>query len=84
MRGNCAKVIAKSTNLMNKILMYTNEESCQVPYALFCLDRCSITIMYKLKKLTFKTKMAVLKSQYRPTRRVFVYKIQVNPIHTIL
>ena len=25
-----------------------------------------------------------LKSQYRPTRKVFVYKIQVNPIHTIL
>ena len=25
-----------------------------------------------------------LKSQQRPTRQVFVYKIQVNPIHTIL
>ena len=25
-----------------------------------------------------------LKSQYRPTWKVFVYKIQVNPIHTIL
>ena len=25
-----------------------------------------------------------LKSQWRPTRKVFVYKIQVNPIHTIL
>ena len=25
-----------------------------------------------------------LKSQKRPTRKVFVYKIQVNPIHTIL
>ena len=25
-----------------------------------------------------------LKSQQRPTRKVFVYKIQVNPIHTIL
>ena len=25
-----------------------------------------------------------LESQYRPTRKVFVYKIQVNPIHTIL
>ena len=25
-----------------------------------------------------------LKSQYRPTRKMFVSKIQVNPIHTIL
>ena len=25
-----------------------------------------------------------LKSKWRPTRKVFVYKIQVNPIHTIL
>ena len=25
-----------------------------------------------------------LKSQKRPTRKVFVYKIEVNPIHTIL
>ena len=25
-----------------------------------------------------------LKSQQRPTRKVFVYKIQVNPIHTVL
>ena len=25
-----------------------------------------------------------LKSQKRPARQVFVYKIQVNPIHTIL
>ena len=25
-----------------------------------------------------------LKSQKRPTRKVFLYKIQVNPIHTIL
>ena len=25
-----------------------------------------------------------LKSQKRPPRKVFVYKIQVNPIHTIL
>ena len=28
--------------------------------------------------------MTLLKSQYWPTRKVFVYKIQVNPIHTIL
>ena len=27
---------------------------------------------------------ATLKSQKRPTRKMFVYKIQVNPIHTIL
>ena len=26
----------------------------------------------------------MLKSKQRPTRKVFVYKIQVNPIHTIL
>ena len=26
----------------------------------------------------------ILKSQKRPTRKVFVYKIQVNPIHAIL
>ena len=25
-----------------------------------------------------------LKLQWRPTRKMFVYKIQVNPIHTIL
>ena len=25
----------------------------------------------------------ILKSQYRPTRVVFVYKIHANPIHTI-
>ena len=29
----------------------------------------------------FKTS---LKSQLRPARKMFVYKIQVNPIHTIL
>ena len=29
-------------------------------------------------------RVTTLKSQYRPTRKVFVYKIQVNPIHTIL
>ena len=28
--------------------------------------------------------MYTLKSQLRPTRKVFVYKIQVNPIHTVL
>ena len=28
--------------------------------------------------------MWLLKSQKRPTRKVFVYKIQVNPIQTIL
>ena len=27
---------------------------------------------------------STLKSQYQLTRKVFVYKIQVNPIHTIL
>ena len=26
----------------------------------------------------------ILKPQKRPTRKVFVYKIRVNPIHTIL
>ena len=58
---NCVGLNAKSTKLMNKILMYTNEESCQEPYALLCLDRSSITIMYKLKNLPFKTKIADLK-----------------------
>ena len=33
--------------------MFTNEESCQVLHALLCLDRSSITIMYKLKNLPF-------------------------------
>ena len=28
--------------------------------------------------------VCVLKSQYRPSRTMFVCKIQVNPIHTIL
>ena len=28
--------------------------------------------------------IVILKSQWRPTGKVFVYKIQVNPIHTIL
>ena len=27
---------------------------------------------------------SILKSQKRPSRTMFVYKIQVNPIHTIL
>ena len=53
--------MAKSMKLMNKILMYTDEESCRVPFTLLCLDRSSITIMYKLKNLPFKMKMAGLK-----------------------
>ena len=34
----------------------------------------------------FNTKLFqyILKSQKRPTKTIFVYKIQVNPIHTIL
>ena len=35
----------------------------------------------KFVQLSSKTK---LKSQWRPTRKVFVYKIQVIPNHTIL
>ena len=36
-------------------------------------------------KLNFKRAMwEILKSQKRPTRKVFVYKIKVNLIHTIL
>ena len=31
--------------------MFNNEESCQVLHALLCLDRSSITIMYKLKNV---------------------------------
>ena len=37
----------------------------------------------KKKNAVFCEKRA-LKSQQRPTGKVFVYKIQVNPIHTIL
>ena len=29
-------------------------------------------------------RLSLLKSQLRPTRKVFVNKIQVNPVHTIL
>ena len=32
----------------------------------------------------FQKRPLYFKSQLRPTRKVFVYKIQVNPIHTIL
>ena len=34
--------------------------------------------------LPWKETSRILKSHLRPTRKVFVYKIQVNPIHTIL
>ena len=33
---------------------------------------------------TTDTKFYPLKSQVRPTRKVFIYKIQVNLIHTII
>ena len=51
----------------------------------------SKTIKYRLffenssrYKLPVVTIIFRLKSQQRPTRKVFFYKIQVNPIHTIL
>ena len=48
------------------------------------------SLNYKFKLQVFIATQGVgthhkkLKSQQRPARRVVVYKIQVNPIHTIL
>ena len=41
--------------------------------------------LYTLSQCTLYIKLhAYLKSQKRPTKTMFVYKIQANPIHTIL
>ena len=42
--------------------------------------RCS----FDVSKEQISLNNLILKSQYRPTVRMFVYIIQVNPIHTIL
>ena len=38
---------------------------------------------FNFDKINFLSSGNGLKSQQRPTRKVFVYKIQVNPIHAI-
>ena len=38
----------------------------------------------KKKNKIAAANLQTLKSQWRPTRKAFVYKIQVNPIHAIL
>ena len=48
-----------------------------------------ISVQYPVCRSTlithvFQCRNSDLKSQWRPTGRVFVYKIQVNPVHTIL
>ena len=39
---------------------------------------------YNKPPLGFVVIAQILKSKYRPSRTMFVYEIQVNPIHTIL
>ena len=60
-----------------------NQVTC---YGRSLLPDC-IALPYKINTLQLlygKFCLAqLLKSQKRPTRKVFVYKIQVNPIHTI-
>ena len=46
------------------------------PVFSYCLSEARTIKVYKI--------IFSLKSQQRPTVKMFVYKIQVNPIHTIL
>ena len=79
-----------STNLLKKKKHKKGEIACNKQYLLF--PRCFLpfwrTFCHFHRETTvdpFLQNFAKgLESQQRPTRKVFVYKIQVHPVHTIL
>ena len=65
-------------------LLFICEVWTQLVYKLL---RCSVvnkSFRWTDRRMKVQADLYPLKSQYQPTRKAFVYKIQVNPIHTNL